>query len=146
MNKITLGIIAVLALSGSFYGGMKYDQSKSLALTGSNTGTFSAQGRQAGFGGGNGTTTRGMRGAGGGTAGNIVSKDATSITVQMRDGGSRTVFFTAATPVLKSIAGSADDLKIGEMVTVMGTANSDGSVSAQSIQIRPATTTTSVVK
>lgn len=141
-----LGIIAVLALGGSFYSGMKYDQSKNSALVGTNMGTFSAQGRQAGFGGGNGATTRGMRGAGGGTAGNIVAKDATSITVQMRDGSSRTVFFTATTPFLKSTSGSADDLKIGETVTVMGTANSDGSVSAQSIQIRPATTTTSVAK
>lgn len=147
MNKITLGIIAVLALSGSFYGGMKYDQSKSSTLTGSNTGTFSAQGRQAGFGGGNGTTTRGMRGNnGGGTAGNIVAKDATSITVQMRDGGSRTVFFTSTTPVLKSISGSASDLKVGGTISVAGTPNQDGSVSAQSIQIRSAESIPSVVK
>lgn len=146
MNKITLGIIAVLALSGSFYGGMKYDQSKSLALTGSNMGTFSAQGRQAGFGGGNGTTTRGMRGTGGGTAGNIVAKDATSITVQIRDGGSRTVFFTGTTPVLKSTSGSADDLKVGEAILVTGTSNQDGSVSAQSIQIRPAESIPTMIK
>lgn len=146
MNKITLGIITVLALGGSFYGGMKYDQNRNSSLVGVNTGTFSAQGRQAGFGGGNGTTTRGMRGAGSGTSGNIVAKDATSITVQMHDGGSRMVFFTSTTPVLKSTPGSADDLKVGETISVAGISNQDGSVSAQSIQIRPATTTAGVAK
>jgi hypothetical protein len=87
------------------------------------------------------TAARGTRGGnfGGGATGQIVSIDSTSITLSIPGGsGSRNVFYTAATPVMKSVTGTASDLKVGETVSVNGTANSDGSVTAQSIQLRPA--------
>ncbi len=130
MNKktqIIVGFVVVAALS--FYGGMKYNQSK--AVTNTRTGTGQFAGGQ-----------RGTRGGGtGAVMGEILSKDDTSITVKMRSGGSSIVFLTANTPVMKSVAGANTDLAVGQQVMVFGTPNSDGSVTAQSIQIRPATTT-----
>jgi cytochrome c-type biogenesis protein CcmE len=122
-------VIAIVLILAAFYGGMIYGQNKASTATGiQNTPNF--MGRGAG--------NRGTR-VGGGVSGNIVSKDATSITVQLHDGsGSRIVFYTGETPILKSVVGSVQDLTAGESVTVMGTTNSDGSTSAQSIQIRPA--------
>ena len=51
--------------------------------------------------------------------------------------GSKIIFFDASTAITKTAVGSASDLALGTQVTVAGTANSDGSVTAKSIQIRP---------
>ena len=69
--------------------------------------------------------------------GSIIAKDATSITVSLRQGGSKIVFYDSQSEVGKTVLGSADDLAIGKNVMVSGKTNADGSVSAQTIQIRP---------
>jgi hypothetical protein len=134
MNKIKqykkeiLGALVLVIVA--FYGGMKYGQSATVAAGGPGARNFSGM-----------TAARGTRGGnfGGGATGQIVSIDSTSITLSIPGGsGSRNVFYTAATPVMKSVTGTASDLKVGETVSVNGTANSDGSVTAQSIQLRPA--------
>jgi len=38
---------------------------------------------------------------------------------------------------MKAAQGSMSDLSIGENVTVTGVTNSDGSITAQSVQVRP---------
>lgn len=133
MKKTAVGIAVAVVVAGGagFYGGMQYG--KSAAPEG-----------LAGFRNlspGERTEQLGRRGAfpgGGGVAGEIVGKDAESITVKLSDGGSKIVFFSASTRVAKLADGTPSDLAVGEQVVVSGTANADGSVTAQSIQLRPA--------
>lgn len=136
MKKTLLSIIAVAIVvgGGSFYGGMKYEQSKSASNRQQRFGQATGSG-QGGFRGGQG-------GAGGGlVSGEVISKDSQSITVKTRDGSSKIVFFSDATEVSKFVAGASIDLAVGKTVIVIGKANSDGSITSQSIQIRPASQT-----
>lgn len=144
--KKTLIIIAVVLLAGagSFYSGIKYQQSKS----------------PAGIGRGNfqdlrnlpdeerqqwlqelGANINGFRGApnnrGDGFAnGEIIAKDDKSITIKLRDNGSKIVFFAENAEINKLTKGALTDLEIGKTVSTNGKANSDGSITAQSIQLR----------
>ena len=152
MNKLIVSVIAVAVVvgGGAFFGGMKYAESKSPRNRVSqadfqNLQNLSPEERQqrlhelganagAGFRGGAGG---GQRGGSGFTAGEIISKDDKSITVKLSDGGSKIVFLSDSTTVSKTTDGTKSDLEIGKQVTVNGSANSDGSVTAQSIQLRP---------
>ncbi len=154
-TKIVPVAVGLVAAVVGFVGGMKYGESKVLG----NPASLSADQRQAlmqGFrnGGGGGGTV--MRRTGGGGAfvaganrgnflnGEILNKDATSITVKSQDGGSKIVFYSASTTIGKTTSGAADDLANGQYVMVSGNSNSDGTISAQSIQIRPAPPTMDV--
>ncbi len=134
MNKnITIIIIGIIVVgSGSFYGGMMYAQNKDVT-----TSLASSQARQSQRGA-TGGIMRGTRNGGGFSAGQIISKDDKSITLKLQDGGSKIIFFTSTTPVTKSVDGSAQDLTIGKEAVITGTSNQDGSISAQSIQLRSA--------
>lgn len=132
-------IIAVIA-SALIFGGAGYTFGKKSA--GSTT-SLQAQGNVRGnFTGAPGRTNRASSGM---IGGEIIAKDATSITVKLRgnqtDGsaGSKIIFLSDATQVTKSAQGSTTDLSVGTQVTAFGTPNSDGSVNAQSVQIRPET-------
>lgn len=72
------------------------------------------------------------------TVGQIIAKDDKSITIKSNDGSSKIVFFSDSTTIGKTTQGSATDLNNEENVMVNGQANPDGSITAQSIQIRPA--------
>lgn len=136
-------LVASLILDGiMFFGGYKYAQSKA-SIANKNIGDYQAGGtgnfRQGALG-------RGARVAGGMMggflSGEILSKDITSMTVKMRDGSSKIVLLSTSTKVLKSITGTNNDLKIGQTVVITGDINADGSVSAQSLQLRDASPTT----
>lgn len=73
---------------------------------------------------------------GGSASGEILNIDDKSATIKTRDGGSRIILFASTTPIYKSVAGTSADLKVGEQVLVMGTSGSDGSIVAESIQLR----------
>lgn len=143
-NVLITVILVIIVGAGAFYGGMKYNQSKNQTtnLSASGFANLTPEQRQARLqqmgASGLGATARGNRAGGGFTAGEIIAKDDKSITVKLQDGGSKIVFFSVATPVTKSVNGSASDLSTGEQVVVTGTANQDGSLTAQSIQLRPA--------
>jgi hypothetical protein len=134
MNKqMSIFIMALIVASGlSFYGGMKYNQKQF---------TTERTANRAQFGGG-GNGARGLRGGAGGSfaAGEVIAKDDKSITIKLRDGGSKIVFLSGSTEVMKSSQGSAQDILVGAQINANGTTNTDGSVTAQMIQIRPLTT------
>lgn len=134
MKKIIIIIIAIVFIgSGSFYGGMKYGTNKA---TTNIQNMRQVRGQQFVSGGAGGP--RSGQGSGEGfTAGEIISKDDKSITIKLRDGGSKIIFLTTTTPVTKSATGSMEDLSAGTQVVITGKANPDGSLSAESIQIRP---------
>jgi hypothetical protein len=142
MKKILPIFIAILILvgAGAFYGGMKYAGSKK--TSGGNFPGFEnfkqGDGQQR-FGqmNGAGRTGNGQNFL----SGEILSKDDKSITVKLPDGGSKIIFFSDSTEITKSAQGTAEDLTVGENVFANGQANTDGSITAKTIQLRPATPT-----
>lgn len=130
MAGIIIGAIIVVAIS--FFAGMKYGEGAQ-----SNTRSTMAafNGRAGQFGGIGGQ--RGSRANGGFVSGSILSKDSNSIVIKDNAGGSKIVFLTSSTTVMKTSAGSLADLSTGTQVVATGNPNSDGSINAESIQIRP---------
>jgi hypothetical protein len=145
-NIVILIVIGVLAAAGAaFYGGVTYGRSKGACIAGNRAGgaNFSPEERQARFqqfGGGmmNGGQRGSFREDVGFVAGEVIAKDAQSITVKLRDGGSKIVLYSDTVAVDMSVKGTAADIEVGKTVSITGKANQDGSISAQSIQVRPA--------
>jgi hypothetical protein len=143
-------VMLIVTVAASFYGGMRYGTNKipkdQIVQGGRNGGGFTdggaggqrmnGQGGQRRSGGMQGGLANG--GAGDFAGGEILAKDDTSITLKSRDGGSKIVFFSDKTLIDKSVSGVLSDLTIGQQITVNGKASSDGTMTAQSIQIRPA--------
>ena len=131
MNKQALismlAASAIIVAGGAFYGGIVFAKSQTpRSFAGANLQNF--KNRQGG--GGNGINM---------TSGSIISKDDKSITLQLpNNGGSKIIFYSQSTQIGKFTSGTSDDLTSGINVSIVGTANSDGSVTAQNIQIRPA--------
>ena len=139
---IVLGIVAVGG--GAFYGGMKYGQSKN-SLSFQDFQNLSPEQRQQSFQANTGGNSQ--RGAGRGTgqnflAGEVINKDEKSLTIKMPDGSSKIVFYSDSTEIGKFVNGTSSDLEAGKTITVNGKANQDGSITAQSIQLRPANPST----
>ena len=60
-----------------------------------------------------------------------------SITVKLSNGSTEIVVLSASTAFMQSTKAALSDVKTGDTVNVVGTANSDGSVTAQQVQINP---------
>ena len=121
-NTITIVLVTLLiAGGGGFFGGMKYQESKMPNLP-VNFEQMRGQ-RNAGSGGLN--TARGE----------VIDVDDSSITVKLLDDSSKIVILTDSTMVNKSEESSKDDLSEGSEVFITGQTNSDGSITAQNIQI-----------
>lgn len=120
---IIITVVLVLVAGGlGFFGGMQYQK-----IQRGRFGQFAT----------NGQFQRRFGANGGAVMGEIISQDDKSITVKMPDGSSKIVLLSGTTSINKQAAGSASDLKTGEKVAVFGTTNSDGSVTAQNIQLNP---------
>jgi hypothetical protein len=130
MNKTTGIIIAVVLIIIAFYGGSLYGKSQATAAATAARATFAGRTGAGGF--------AGRGGAGGGaTMGSILSNSNGQLTVQLASGGSEIVFMTASTTVSQSTMLTTSSLTAGENVSVVGTKNSDGSVTATLVQVRP---------
>jgi hypothetical protein len=132
-NLIVTIVVILVVAAGSFFGGMKYGTIKKMP-----------NGAGQRFNQMFGTEQRGAGGAGTFRAnganlvnGQILSKDDKSMTVKLNDGGSKIVFFTGATQFMRTATDTIDNLKVGDNVMANGTANADGSLNAESIQLRP---------
>lgn len=141
-NPVTILIIAILVSLGiGFYGGTRYQSTKKTAFVNQ----FNRQGRN----GQDNQATSGarqqfgsgqmMQGRGGmrPIAGEIINADTKSITIKQPDGSNKIVLLSTATQINKAQTAQVVDLKIGERVSVFGIANSDGSYTAQNIQLNP---------
>lgn len=159
MNKLILIIIAVAIVvgGGSFYGGMKYAESKGprggfsradfqnlspeerqqrFQELGANVGGAFGEDHEggSGFRGGRfGSGTDGSRPL----TGEVISQSDDSLTIKLSDGSTKIVFVSNNTQITKSVEGALGDLVTGEQIFVGGTENPDGSYTAQTIQLRP---------
>ena len=143
-NKIIVAGVACALIfgGGGFYGGMKYAQGKkTVGGNGANFANLSQADRQQRFsqmGGGQGAGRAGGAQAGAGFVnGEVIAKDDKSITVKLGDSGSKIIFYSTSTKLQKMTDTPIGDLAVGGQVMVTGTTNSDGSVTAQTIQLRP---------
>lgn len=144
-NQMIIIVIAIILVGGiSFYvgtkvGGRNFGSNKvgQFGIGANGAGGFGNQGQ----GGANGNTRMGRNGGQGGmmgglVSGEVLSKDATSITVKLRDGGSKIILIATSTAVQKTTAGTIADIAVGNQITATGPANADGSINANSIQQR----------
>lgn len=67
--------------------------------------------------------------------GDILSVDEKGITVKLLDGSSKIILFSDSTSINKSTVGAKSDLKVNSKVMVTGNVNSDGSITATSVQL-----------
>lgn len=128
-NYIVIAIIVVLVGVGAFFGGMKYQESKS------GRANFPRQFQNDRQGGQNGQGR--FMGGNRPVIGEILSVDDKSITIKLQDGSSKIVLLSDKTSINKASDATQVDLKVGERVLATGTDNSDGSVTAQNIQLNP---------
>lgn len=121
--------LLILVGAGAFYGGMKYQEGQG--------GNNFVNGVRGGMMGRNGVGQNGARGGFRPVSGEIISADEKTITVKLQDGSSKIVLFSDKTTINKADVATKTDLKAGVKVAVFGTTNTDGSITAQNIQLNP---------
>lgn len=125
-NTIIITILLLIIVGGgAFFAGIKYQQSRQPAFPRQFNG---AAGARAGTG-----NRQGIRPVNG----EIINSGDKSITVKLADGSSKIIIISDNTVINKADSATKDDLKSGEKVAVFGQENSDGSVTAQNIQLNP---------
>jgi hypothetical protein len=144
MKKTILYVVLALIIGGaSFYGGVCFAGGGSLQANafqpgsqGAIPGTVSGSQQGGRMQVAGGTAMSGLTKSGNPVNGEILSVDGQNLTIKLRDGGSKIVLFSSTTDISKSVEGEAADLVAGKNVVVSGTTNSDGSVTAKTIQLR----------
>lgn len=139
-KNIFLAVIstAIIAGGAAFYGGIKYGKGGMPDFRSLTPEQRQQRFQQLGIQGIGGTGGRFGNSTGNNFAvGEIISKDDKSITLKLRDGGSKIVFFSDSTEISKFADGDKNDLQVGKNILVNGKTNSDGSLTAQTIQLRP---------
>ena len=129
--------VAILTAGAGFYCGIVYQKGKTpkVGPNGFMARDFNRDGRnQMPLPGSGGRMAGGMLRP---VVGEILSKDDKSVTVKLQDGSSKLVMLSSSTVINKAEKVDAGALIVGETVRVFGTTNSDGSVTAQDIQLNP---------
>lgn len=126
---LTAVLGSVVAAGALFAGGLLVGHSTGASTTTNQAvGAFGAPGERAsgdsGFGGGAG---------GGFTSGEITAIDGSTVTIKASDGSTVTVSTTDGTTVRTTTDASVSDLGVGDTVTVIGSTDSSGTVTAQAI-------------
>jgi hypothetical protein len=127
-NNYLVIIVAIIVGLVGFYGGVKYQESKTPEFARNIPENFEQMRGQMEHSLNNSSELATVRGE-------IISKDDSSITVKLSDDSSKIVIFSDSTVINKSEEGLIEDLSEGVHVMVMGQTNSDGSVTARNIQI-----------
>jgi hypothetical protein len=135
-------IIAIIVAGGLgfLFGNMHGAAASTTARTTAYSGA-AGRGSFAGRTGAAGATGGGL------ISGQILSNDGSTITIALTgngitatssgtNAGSRIVVVSDTTQILKTTSGSSSDLTVGTPVSVSGTTNSDGSITATMIQVR----------
>lgn len=136
MKKYQTHIIWFVIVVVAFVGGWFIGKGMASAASGRGAFALSSSTRTGFTGGGR------AGGAGGGfVAGQIMSVSSSSLTISLPNGNSEIVFYSDSTSVIKPMPAPISSLTPGTMVMIGGTANSDGSLTAQSIQVRTASST-----
>lgn len=123
-------VIAIVALGVGFFGGIEYQKSKTASLAKSRMAQFQ-NGTKTGAitsGAGSANNTRPV-------SGQVTAVDNGTITVKTPDGGSKIVVLSPSTKLEVTSTGTVSDLKTGENVSIIGTTNTSGTVTAESIFI-----------
>lgn len=128
-NIIITILLIIIVGGGAFAGGMKFGERRRTGTIRQFYNERETRGRMGQLPGNRG----GLRPVNG----EIISSDDKSITVKSADGGSKIVLISEKTAINKASAAGKDDLKIGEKVAIFGQENSDGSVTADNVQINP---------
>ncbi|MEY2406048.1 MAG: hypothetical protein QOF97_937 [Acidimicrobiaceae bacterium] len=127
---IAIAVVAVVAMLGVWGGAQLKGGSASATVAAGGQG---ANGAARGYGGGAGQGGNGQRG--GGAAGTVQSVNGNTITITDQQGATKTITLDPSTTISKSTTGSVSDITTGETIVVRGTANSDGSTTAQTVTI-----------
>lgn len=139
MQKIFIITIILIVGVGAFYGGMKYaggqrgqgmSSMEHFSEMPANMQNLSQERREQMRQQFDGQKMPGMR-----LSGQIIARDDDSVTIELSDGGSKIIFLSESTKIAKQTDSSVDDLQDGVQVFISGEENSDGSYTAESIQI-----------
>lgn len=74
----------------------------------------------------------------GSTEGEVISMDDKSVTVKLPDGSTKIILYSSGTLYSNFLEAKKEDIKQGIKISVFGKSNSDGSLTADRIQLNPA--------
>ena len=140
-NRLTVGLVVVVALLGGFYGGFRYASGK-VATTANAAAATATPGANPNRTGGAGGGFAGVGGAGfgggRGNAGTITNLTATGFTLHSANGTDTTVTFAPGATVRRTVSGQITDLQVNSTVAVAGTRDAAGNLVATAITLVPA--------
>ncbi|MBP9702842.1 hypothetical protein KBD69_04085 [Candidatus Woesebacteria bacterium] len=136
-SKLTLGLVIVFAVTIGFFGGVYYQKKQGenySRMQRSDRSNASMRGREAGMGV---KSNPGSVMMGGAVNGEISAKDDNGITIKLTDGSSKFILVNSETKYTLSSGTDSTKAVIGEKIAVFGENNSDGTMTAKSIEFNP---------